>query len=69
MPNHLDIEKKYQAALYIRLSKEDGDKAESFSIINQRLQLIEFINKHKDLILYDYYVDDGYTGTNFVEVR
>ena len=52
-------------ACYIRLSREDGDKAESFSIINQRLQLTEFINKHKDLTLYDYYIDDGYTGTNF----
>ena len=61
--------KQLNTALYIRLSKEDGDKAESLSVGNQRLQLKEFINNHEDLCLYDIYIDDGYTGTNFVEVR
>ena len=28
--------KKYVAAIYLRLSKEDGDKEESYSIANQR---------------------------------
>jgi site-specific DNA recombinase len=27
------------------------------------------VNKHDDFILYDVYIDDGFTGTNFVEVR
>ena len=58
-------QEKLQTACYIRLSREDGDKAESLSIANQRLQLTQFIDNSKDLTLFDYYVDDGYTGTNF----
>lgn len=61
--------KQLKTALYIRLSREDGDKEESLSIANQRLQLKDFIDSHDDLCLYDIYIDDGYTGTNFVEVR
>lgn len=30
-------------ALYIRLSHEDGDKAESLSVSNQKLKLTEYI--------------------------
>ncbi len=52
-------------AIYIRLSREDGDKTESLSIVNQRMQLINYIDEHCDLILYRCYIDDGYTGTNF----
>ena len=62
-------EVRLNAAAYIRLSKEDGDKSESLSVANQRMLLTEFVKKHRDLYLYDVYVDDGYTGTNFVEVR
>lgn len=54
-----------QTACYIRLSREDGDKSESLSIANQRIQLTEYVNSSKDLELYDYYIDDGFTGTNF----
>ncbi|MBD5486803.1 MAG: recombinase family protein [Lachnospiraceae bacterium] len=54
-----------KTALYIRLSREDGDKSESLSISNQRLQLMEFVSRETDLYLYDTYIDDGYTGTNF----
>lgn len=56
---------KSSTALYIRLSREDGDISESLSITNQRLLLTDFINKQDDLVLYDYYIDDGFTGTNF----
>ena len=58
-------QEKLKTACYIRLSREDGDKSESLSIANQRLQLTQFVNDREDLILYDYYIDDGYTGTNF----
>ena len=55
----------YHVALYIRLSKEDGERSdESLSVINQKNLLIEYINKN-GYILYDVYVDDGYTGTNY----
>lgn len=59
----------FHAAVYIRLSREDGDKEESDSVGNQRKLLTEYVNGKEDFILYDIYVDDGYTGTNFVEVR
>lgn len=62
-----DINKPHQlsTALYIRLSREDGDKGESVSIANQRLLLEDFVNSRDDLCLFSTYIDDGYTGTNF----
>lgn len=55
----------FNVAIYIRLSREDGDKEESYSVGNQRKLLTEYVSKKTDFILYDVYVDDGYTGTNF----
>ncbi len=54
-----------KAALYIRLSKEDGDKNESDSVLSQKEILKEFLKIHPELEFYDFYVDDGYSGTNF----
>jgi len=51
-------------ALYIRLSKEDDQKSESRSIINQRMYLKKYIEKFDYNNVYEY-VDDGYSGTNF----
>lgn len=55
----------FNVAEYIRLSREDGDKAESDSIGNQRKLITDYLKSKEDFILYDTYVDDGYTGTNF----
>ena len=55
----------YCTAAYIRLSREDGDKAESDSIVNQRELLQDYVRRHGDLILTDCYVDDGWSGTSF----
>lgn len=55
----------FNIAEYIRLSSEDGDKQESDSVKNQRKLLTEYIDSKEDFVLYDAYVDDGYTGTNF----
>lgn len=55
----------FNTALYMRLSKEDGDKDESDSIGNQRKLITNFIKKQEDMVISDFYVDDGYTGTNF----
>ncbi len=55
----------FHAAEYIRLSREDGDKAESDSIGNQRKLITEYLKDKEDLILHDIYIDDGFTGTNF----
>lgn len=59
------IVKQYKTAAYIRLSREDGDKEESNSVSVQRKMLRDFINSNEDLNLFDVYVDDGFTGTNF----
>ena len=55
----------WDTAGYLRLSREDGDKAESDSIANQRKLLEQYIAVHPELRLADFYQDDGYTGTNF----
>lgn len=55
---------EYSVALYIRLSKEDGDREESESVVNQRKILRAFAEENHYGV-YDEYVDDGYTGTNF----
>lgn len=47
----------FHAAVYIRLSREDGDKEESDSVGNQRKLLMEYISKMEDLALYDTYVE------------
>lgn len=56
---------EYCAGLYIRLSKEDGDKEESDSVSNQKKLLEEFLEGKTEIGLKDFYIDDGYTGTNF----
>ena len=64
----LGITKVWQAALYVRLSREDGDKeekSESNSISNQKDLLEKFAELEPDIQIYDIYVDDGYSGTNF----
>ena len=59
-------DKIWKTALYIRLSVEDGDeKLESNSVTNQKEMLRDYISNHPDLTIYDYYVDDGYSGTTF----
>lgn len=55
----------WKVAIYIRLSVEDGDKVESNSISNQRMLLNDFLNDNSEFNLYDYYIDDGYSGTDF----
>ena len=57
--------KTWKAALYIRLSREDGDKTESYSITSQREILKEYLKLHPDIEAHDFYVDDGWSGTNF----
>lgn len=56
--------KKYIAALYCRLSKDDGSTNESMSIYSQKAMLKQYAEQN-NIAIYDYYVDDGYSGTNF----
>ena len=41
------------------------DKQESNSITSQKTLLNEFVEEHDDFIIYDTYIDDGFTGTDF----
>ena len=57
--------KIYKAAIYLRLSKEDGDREESYSISNQRDLALDFIKRNNDIRLVCEMADDGYTGSDF----
>lgn len=61
--------KMWTAGLYIRLSQEDLDigknKKESNSITSQKELLQEFVDKQDDIEIFETYVDDGFTGTDF----
>ncbi|MCI8316641.1 MAG: recombinase family protein [Lachnospiraceae bacterium] len=55
-------------ALYLRLSKEDGDMVdESNSITNQRYILRRFVEQRPEFDSYEIkeYIDDGFSGKNF----
>ena len=51
-------------ALYCRLSRDDGQEGDSNSVANQKRMLSKY-TKENSLGNTRYYVDDGYTGTNF----
>lgn len=51
-------------ALYCRLSRDDGQEGDSNSVANQKRMLSKYA-KEAGLGNTRYYVDDGYTGTNF----
>ena len=57
--------KSFRVGLYIRLSREDGDKEESSSVTNQREMLKRYVSEQENFFIVKEYVDDGYTGTNF----
>lgn len=65
----------YNAAIYLRLSRDDistgngaeidGSKTESNSISSQRDMIRSYIRTQDNMEIYDIYVDDGWSGTNF----
>ncbi len=62
--------KTFQAAVYLRLSREDGDiiegsKLVSCSIANQKELVMDYLKSHPEITVYDTYTDDGYSGVNF----
>ena len=60
------VNTKYKVGGYIRLSKEDENlQGEfSFSVESQKLILERYYREH-NYELINFYIDDGYTGTNF----
>lgn len=55
----------YRAAIYVRLSKEDGDKEESDSIVNQKDLIRAYLADKSDISICMECVDDGYSGADF----
>lgn len=55
----------WKVGVYCRLSSDDGDNAESDSIGNQRQIIKDFLKKEENIVIVDYYSDDGYSGTSF----
>lgn len=64
------IKRIYHAAIYARLSKEDGGSAgagkkESNSISNQKSLIRDFVKDKDDIVIVSERVDDGYSGSSF----
>ena len=57
--------KVWNATLYLRLSREDGDKEESNSISGQRDLIRDYMAKHPELREYAVRIDDGFSGSTF----
>lgn len=60
-----NLQQIYIADAYYRLSRDDGDKIESDSIVNQKALVKEFLKVNPDIQIHEEKVDDGYTGVNF----
>ena len=56
---------RWKAGGYVRLSKEDKEHMDSSqSVLSQKQMIEKFLQAHPDIELYDYFVDDGYSGTD-----
>ena len=66
----LSAQEGWRAALYFRLSKEDGDKEESDSIAGQRELILAHINRNlPDVTVAAERIDDGFSGATFQRPR
>ena len=54
---------KYNTALYLRLSKDDGTMSESSSIQTQKEMLTRYCREN-GFVISQIYIDDGWSGTN-----
>lgn len=59
------VTRTWDTTLYLRLSREDGDKEESNSISGQRDLLRDYMSRHPELREYAVRVDDGFSGSTF----
>jgi DNA invertase Pin-like site-specific DNA recombinase len=58
-------EPQYIADVYLRISKEDGDKEESDSISNQRDLILDYLKSQPNIRLHKIKIDDGRSGVDF----
>ena len=54
----------YIVGIYCRLSKDDDRQGESLSIGTQKSILSDYC-ENNGYEVFDYYIDDGFSGTNF----
>ncbi len=66
--NQNNLDRIFKVGIYIRLSREDGDKLESESVSNQRDILQRYV-KENGLIFRDEYIDDGISRNNIWKTR
>ena len=59
----------WHACGYVRLSHEDGDREESNSVTAQKELIRHYFTRHPEMIECGMRVDDGFSGSGFVEVR
>lgn len=59
-----DFVKIYNAGIYLRLSREDEREGQSESIENQKDFLTRYAAGNRFAVI-EFYIDDGYSGTNF----
>ena len=64
------MQKTFHAAVYLRLSREDGDvtdggKTVSNSIANQKELVMDYLKSHHEIEVVSTYTDDGFSGVNF----
>ena len=57
--------KRWNGCIYVRISKEDGDKEESDSITNQKALIRDFSETLTDVDIIAEFVDDGHSGASF----
>ncbi|MGI5893672.1 MAG: recombinase family protein [Candidatus Merdivicinus sp.] len=63
-------QKHYRTAIYLRLSREDGDvgrgnKNESNSISNQKSLILDYLQDKPEFQIQSVWEDDGYSGVDF----
>lgn len=65
-PTHI-----WNVGAYVRLSKEDDalSDSDSQSVLIQKRLIDKYLVDHPELKLYDYFIDDGYTGTDLERPR
>lgn len=56
----------WKTGAYIRLSKEDKKESVSESVLTQKEIVKEYVKLHPEIDLVDFYIDDGFTGTDFI---
>ena len=56
---------EFSVGLYIRLSKEDSGKNNQNTVENQQKLLEDYVKDKPDMKVYEVYIDNGFSGTNF----